>query len=433
MATLWNRKMGNFLNLVYDDWDYNTLNPGVNGEKNFGKNKFRRIEKPILDRLGYLNYNCFRLNDVYETPNENFYYFISILSGLNQFLENGELPLSKEVYDCFKQTTNLHIVFYNYVEVESEYCINKTESIIKELNLDPSRFWMINNNTRLDEFKKRGNLLINVYSSKMVGVDASIDLSQFGPFNFKTEKEGCFFMCQNRRPKAHRYGILCSLLKNNLLYDTDWSLTEGWDYNKENFRGFYSSIFNDSEIDELLPEIAYFGEIKCKLSDYEKNKSWFSGDNGDMRWGCRYDRKTFEESYVNIATETNFDSDDIHITEKSFKPFYFYQYPLILATQDNIKMLKQYYDFDFFEDMINIEYDSEPDHRKRFMLFVEEVKRIHKLKNWFIESYPKNYERFILNQSKLFNIKNNKDDYNFFDYLRNLSPMSSIKTNKKLI
>jgi hypothetical protein len=36
--------MGNFLNLVYDDWNQNAPVPGINGERDFGANNFRRID-----------------------------------------------------------------------------------------------------------------------------------------------------------------------------------------------------------------------------------------------------------------------------------------------------------------------------------------------------------------------------------------------------
>ena len=62
---------------------------------------------------------------------------------------------------------------------------------------------------------------------------------------------------------------------------------------------------------------------------------------------------TFKNSYVNIVTETDFSDDVIHITEKSLKPFYYYQLPIFVAPHNHLSELRKIYGFDMFDDIID--------------------------------------------------------------------------------
>ena len=85
-----------------------------------------------------------------------------------------------------------------------------------------------------------------------------------------------------------------------------------------------------------------------KLSFYEENMDNF---NSASSWEPYYKNGLdyFKNTYINIVTETYFDFKkyDIHITEKSFKPFYYFQLPIFLAPPNHIKMMREEYDLDF--------------------------------------------------------------------------------------
>jgi hypothetical protein len=125
---------------------------------------------------------------------------------------------------------------------------------------------------------------------------------------------------------------------------------------------------------------------------------------------------TFENSYVNIVTESSFiDSESVvHITEKSFRPFYFYQLPIFVSSHNHVKYLKEIYGFDMFEDVINHSYDDVVDDRNRLFEIMKEIKRLDENKEKIKEFYKKNYDRFEKNKNIIFNILKNADDYKFF-------------------
>jgi hypothetical protein len=118
-----------------------------------------------------------------------------------------------------------------------------------------------------------------------------------------------------------------------------------------------------------------------------------------------------------MVTDSKF-FDDLfvtHISEKSYRPFFYYQIPLILATPNHIKKMKDKYDFDFFDDIIDHSYDSETHDKIRFSMFTEEINRIYKNKDNIKEFYKNNRDRFELNKKKLMEIALDKtEDFNLF-------------------
>lgn len=415
MAALRNWKMGNFLNLVYDE-EYSGNNIFVNnGEKYFGNDKFRHMDSIILKRIGLNNikYHSIEKSNNFS-KDENYYYFISSVIGLETELrdnvETSILPLSKNVIDCAIKYKNFNIIFFNYVEVDSKRCLYLIDSKIKWLGINPKQVWSICNNSKIYEYKKELNLTINVFKSEILKIDTIYDFKYYGkPVDFKIDKNGPFFLCLNGMPRPYRYGVLCSLMKNNILDDTNWSLLEKYPNPNNNY---YSDILSKQDIKKIYKEIKYFKNISSKNSNYESNVP--------KPWNKVFVNETYTNSYVNIVNETLFSDDRVHITEKSYNPFYFYQYPLIVSSYQHLKFIKNSHNFDLFEDIINIEYDNEKDHIKRFSMIIEEIKRIYKNKKHFIESYHKNKERFISNQKIVFEMENNKNDFNFFTNLKNL-------------
>jgi hypothetical protein len=125
----------------------------------------------------------------------------------------------------------------------------------------------------------------------------------------------------------------------------------------------------------------------------------------------------YENTYVNLTTESNFDDREniIHITEKTYKPFFYYQFPLILASENHIKTVKEVHKLDFYEDIINYDYDKEVDNKKRLELYFKEVLRLYGMKEQLKEFYIKNKSRFENNKIKIIKILNLiENDYQYF-------------------
>jgi len=413
--------MGNYLNLVYDVWDETTGKPVPNWETVDTNHRYR-VPNGLLNFYNFSYAKDRTISDVYENHGDKFYYFINHVSDLLSVFQNGtnEIPLSKEVQKCLKECPNFYVLFLNEHEFESEKCIKLLHKKIEANGLNAEQFYMVNNNGNLNLYKERIGTKINMYSINFLPSMISRNLGDYSPA-FVTEKVGDFFLTHNRTPKNHRYCLLTMLKKNNLLEEFDWSFVMGWDRlqrTRGNFEpSFYEPIFVGKELEEMMPEIQYFEKIELKKSKYEEDKTWFDKTTDHfygINWGTVFVNDTYQNSYINVTTESSFFSNEIHLTEKSFKPLFFHQIPIYLATPGHIKEMRERYDFDFFDDIINHKYDLETDHRKRFYMIIDEIKRIARNKNHIIEFYKKNEQRFFSNSEKVKKIQKDRADYDFF-------------------
>jgi hypothetical protein len=321
----------------------------------------------------------------------------------------------------------------NEQEFENFESVKSIHEWSKALKINQKQLYISNNNIKLDDYKKILNSSINFHATSKVRDHIALAMQRkMADIEHKADKQGAFFLCHNRRPRPHRYALLALLKKQGILEEIDWSLVNGWEA-KDTQIHFYYSVLSDNHISELQDEITYLHNIDQKKSKYEEEYEWFDDkENTDyVNWGETYVTSTYENSYFNITTETEYSSDTLHISEKSFKSFYTMQFPLILASPNHITEIKRHYDFDWFDDIIDHSYDKVLDHKERLLKFVEEIKRINNNKEFFIEFYKKNKLRFIRNHEKALKWAKNPKDTNFLLGLCGLPPIPYGEANKK--
>jgi hypothetical protein len=309
-------------------------------------------------------------------------------------------------------------VFFSHHESDNENGFK----ILNNSDLPKKQIYLVNNNYKLSEYVNDYNSQIKIYSVMYLPIVVSSTLYNLSGTKFSFDKKERFFMCFNRGPKIHRYSLLAFMLKHNLLNDSNWSFIPNFFsiYDFEN----YNQIFDLEDFKFYENEIQVLNNLKLKISDYEKTELSFDDNNEITVLNPKYKNvllppeipENYINSYVNLVTETKFFDNEnvIQISEKSFKPFFYYQFPMILATHHHIKAMKEKYDFDFFDDVIDHSYDNEPNQKKRFNLFVNEVKRLHDNKENLIAFYRNNQLRFEINKNKVISIMNNYSDYTFF-------------------
>jgi hypothetical protein len=331
--------------------------------------------------------------------------------------------MSEEVIDCLKRNPNFYVVFGNEQEYEHYHSFKALHYWLKFKGINANQIYMANNNIDLQSYKEKLNSDINVFSTSKVCTHIHIAMSHCMPnLNYKENKIGKLFLCHNRRVRPHRYALLALLKKEGILDDVDWSLVSGYDALNFDFVNWYRGIFDVWDIKELLPEIEYFHSIEMKKCMFEEDRTWFDNrENPDgVYWGETYTEPTYMESYFNITTESEYSSDTIHISEKSFKPFVTYQFPLILASPKHIHAIRKRYGFDFFDDVIDHSYDLELNHSERLIKFVKEIKRIYENKEFFIEFYKNNKERFVKNNLLAKKLTHDTNDRDFLKKLTGL-------------
>ena len=389
--------MGNFLNLVFDVWDVNNkpvpnlnhLNIKLNGDYIQIPHLLVNLPNPLV------NIRKCNLNDV--DTRDNYYYVINHLCTYKNIFTEDYWEIPQHIEDCIRNK-NLNVIFLN--EHESfksiETTIKDLTTILRKKGLNEKQFYIISNNSLLTETKSRFNTDINVgkinYLLECISRDNEVKITEDDIVN---DKE-FIFLCHNRRPKTQRTDLLISLKRQGILDSgvMDWSLTYGLlnDYIFDT-RNFSLVDYTESDFDFLS---------KPKLSFYESNKDWFSDINNYSAWE-HLDLTTFQQSYFNIVTESHFDIDDVHMSEKTFKPFYYFQLPIFLASYRHVELLKQEHDLFLFDDFIDHSYDKEHDHKKRLSMVVSEIVRLSKMKDEIRRYYIENKSKLISNHKYISN------------------------------
>ena len=298
-----------------------------------------------------------------------------------------------------KTLNNVNVVLLSEHESIDEENFIKLNDFIDRHNIDGTKIHLINNNSLLNFYKSKYNSNINVLSTKYLPIFYSKLLNKH-KIEFSTNRE-FLFMCHNKRMKSHRLAVLAFLKKTNIINDVDWSFM----FDSESNVDYNLSPTLKEEIEIILKN----GNVKSK---YEIDHVFKFGDLGDFI--CE---DTFRNAYLNITTETNFITEDVHITEKSFKPFFFYQIPIFLSSAFHVKNLKEIYGFDLFEDVVNHDYDNETNFKKRFSLVCDEINRIYNNRDEIKKFIINNKERFLKNNEIVSNIINDRTDYNYFESL----------------
>jgi hypothetical protein len=369
------------------------------------------------------NVKICNIDDVTKTPNENFYYIVTKIGEYLNFTNEIDIvkTIPTNIKECFINNENFKIIFLELNESDFDETIEIVDYRLKKENLDSKKVYYINANHKLENLKNKNNSDINVYTINH-GQYANCQRLSFTNVTFESEKE-FLFMIHNRALKSHRLGILCLLKKYKILGDVDWSLLRAFqikslilsDGNIVNW--FFKDVFNEEIQKSLKNEVDYFSNFEIKKSKYEYE---YNFDEGGHRYDHHdaYKVKTYSNSYINITTETNFVSPYIiHITEKTFTPFNFYQIPIFVATYQHVKYLRDMYGFDMFDDLVNHSYDNEIDNGKRLFMIADEIRRLNENPQEVKDFYKNNEDRFIKNRNIIFEILNDKRDYNFFQSL----------------
>jgi hypothetical protein len=414
--------MGSILNLVFDKWDGSSpINNLSHVNKKLGYEGLVHLYFFTSNNDFYKKNYC-KLLDV--NSDDNYYYIISHSCSYDNLFNENEWELSEEV-EYYIKNKNLKVIFLS--EHESFMNIGDSIQILSKLidkkGLNPKQFYVINNNSLIDDVKN--NTLINLHKSNFLLELCTSSLVE-NPYKIPfVEDKQFLFLCLNRRPKTHRVALL-TLLKNNELLDSgliDWSLTYGL-MNHPLLDSYGYQHFIDGSNDKKLLHSYYEICSKPKLSFYESDKDWFHNPDNYLHF-LHIECKSYENSYINIITESHYEIKDVHMTEKSFKPFYFYQFPIFLASYRHVEILKKEHpDLDLFEDIINYDYDLEINDKKRLNMVLDEIVRLSKLEKEIKSYYISNKDRFIKNHEYVSTYHLNKNSEKYFS---NLTKQNSYK------
>jgi hypothetical protein len=348
-------------------------------------------------------------------------------------LLDRDLQFSQIVQDCLKNCKNIFVCILCEHESDDVHGYKILSEKLNEWGLPQEQFYLFNNNFLMDTYGEKYNSKIKTHRLDLLAL-TSCSIFSHNKIPFVINKEGKLFICHNRNQKPHRYGILSLIRNGGFIDNVNWSLVSGDKKNEEEIWQL-SEVMDLEIVEKIKEDILYFYSIDIKKSDYEINRRDFIGhdvvaDKSDLpplsgaamesggymlpEYGL-----TYQNSYINIVTESIWldDYEVVHITEKSFRPFNFYNLPIFVATQGHVKFIKETYGFDLFDDLIDHSYDNEPDIKKRLIMVYNEIKRLNNNKESVIKFYSENQYRFEKNREIICNIPNNDNDLKFLQSL----------------
>lgn len=406
--------MNNTLKLVYDNWE--NYEPKPNGYvNNIG----------LTSSLFYIPYEVIRIMESnnykvqslkLEEADSNSYFIINHQCSFEFLFGKSKWIIPESVEEVIR-TKNLKVIFLSEHESfnDIEIHLSNLKKLIHNKNLKEENFYVLNNNSFLYQAKEVLNTKINLFKTNWL-IEI---LSQFNTTDIQFIPNKKFiFLLHNRLPKPHRTGLLILLKKIGLLDSglIDWSLVYPMVGHPFTDTMFMDKTFINIHSKELRPIYKNFLTTQ-KLSYYETDKDWFV-DTRQLN-GRKYNEvKSFEESYINIVTESYFDETNIHISEKTFRPFHCLQLPLFLANYKHISKLREEHpSLHLFDDLIDHSYDNEKDNSKRLEKVVEEIKRLSEMKDTIAEYYVNNKSKIIENRNYIESFSNNKTTFEFFKSL----------------
>ena len=378
----------------------------------------------LLDELK--NKREFSVTDISNIVKDKRYYFIihSLGYPTHELKHNNSLP--NKIVDLIHDGYDINIIFMTYHETDRWDSLELFEEYFSEIKIDTKRIYFYSGNSVIEDYKNKIKSKITVFPNKFIPYTISRQMYLDGKMAECKEDRMNVFQCYNRNMKEHRIATLCSLYNNNILPTVDWSNLYGSrlsDYKDTN--GHWDFWNKTSEIkvipDNKTSEYNDGLQYLLDMGDYKSPEENFEFDQNGPQHNLSYQNNIYKNAYINIVTETQFEwPNTIHITEKTLQPFYFYQIPIIVGTYKHCAKVKELYDLDFFEDIIDISFDSEKNDSKRFMMIMDELNRISKIdkeeiRKWFNDkSFVK---RLFKNRHKVELIQFDNYEHKFFDLL----------------
>ena len=166
------------------------------------------------------------------------------------------------------------------------------------------------------------------------------------------------FLCMNSFSKVHRWATISELHKQKLIADTLWSY-------RDDRKNFADNWYSKGEFE--LPK--YIDQ---------------PGTGANTAEGMTFDQNSnlsdiYSRTEYTIVTETDFDEPYLtSCTEKSYLALYHENLPIVVSVPGTIEMLKSQ-GFDVFDDVVDHAYDNETDHKKRFGMIIDEIKRLKEI------------------------------------------------------
>lgn len=183
--------------------------------------------------------------------------------------------------------------------------------------------------------------------------------TSFQQYSFSNREKKYKLSCLNGTPWIHRQ--LAYLELSNKFYFKDIVFT---------FKNNLNYLPSPYECKLTKDEYNRIAELPCNIS--------FLNSDIDIGIDLSIDHPAYQETFVNLVTETTVSNITPMLSEKTFKPIAAGQLFILVASPGSIEFLRNI-GIDTFDDIIDHSYDQEEDFRLRILKVVNELDRLMRL------------------------------------------------------
>jgi len=398
------------MNLIYDLPDIE-----INGEILYSQELFNHT-------IGHLNWFTDNpdeiikknISDINETDNFYFVHFISWFSTENVVeLYSSKNNFSNSIQELLKKD-NFKLIILDVHEVHR---YNLLDDLFKNFN---KNVLFINNDLNIKSEAKKRNWKVDTEKTNFLIWNSIKGWKQiYNENNFLPKTHKKLFLCKNKNIKLHRLYFLSYLKKYNLLQNFNYSNLDihqwkNYDYYKDD--RFDTESFY--KIEESIKDVITEGRKNTDNEIFVEKMNDINITDSGYNFAGEILIDDYLNTLVNVVTESVYFDDMIHVSEKSFKPFAFFQLPIFVASQNHVSYMRDYYKLDLFDDFINHDYDKEKDPAKRMEYIVKEIQRLNNIPNVVFDYIKNNKKRFLNNFNQLDSILVEKRDSNIYNKIK---------------
>jgi len=213
------------------------------------------------------------------------------------------------------------------------------------------------------------------------------------------EKRNRYFICLNRNSqKRFRFTLGCYFEFKNWWDDIYCSFLLNDSPEKSN-------IFTTNNVDFDKNIISVRNNFVSKMPiEFDTQKI---DDKGSFESGRAYKKENgWLDSYIYVCTETEFEDNNIFLSEKSFHGVITLQPFILFAPCGHLGYMKKL-GFKTFDEFIDEKYDDIEDDKERFIFLCDELNRIHNLSlDTIHEWYLSIKDKLIFNRNHLLSMAN---------------------------
>lgn len=307
------------------------------------------ISTNVIDSI-YTRDGYFLLTNRYESFLEDDY-----LLKIHNYFDKHGIPLHKVIYltNCF-----------NCQQLYNDFC--QRFSIINRIRCEYINLYLL-------------------YQKKL------FLKSKYENRNVEYKNKERIFLNWNRRHRLHRFLTLLKFKELDLLDKAYISFSKDSNYNR--WMSHTQVICNDFNIKLSTNQLTDLYNLLPFILDSDNfNKYPVEDDVFDtVSW--------YDKTWISLVSETNFENNIIHLTEKTIKPILFKQPFIIFGPAQTLQALKSFR-IDTFQDFWDESYDQEKDSKKRFEKVMQVCKEVsqwnnQKLRNFYDTVKPileRNYQ-----------------------------------------